>query len=171
MKVSVIMKTDSGRPSGSESGEGRRSKYLTASYARKPTAPPLNRWSSGMPTGTLCFSAFSTWVRGSVAPWLSPRPRPDDVVGLGADEAVAGDAVAALHALEQEGVRGPGDLQVGRHGRVEIGGNLAVDRDQVAPAGHVADFLQRRAVHGYVSVLVMRRALRGARGRCVPLPP
>ncbi len=56
----------------------------------------------------------------------------DDAVGLGADEGVAGEALAAFDRFEEEAVGARGDLEVGGDGGFEVGGDFAVDRDEVA---------------------------------------
>ena len=76
-----------------------------------------------------------------------PRPGRDDLVGLGADEAVACQALSALDALQQERVWAPRHLEVGRHRRVEVGADLAVDGQQVAPARKLFGFFQCWSVH------------------------
>ena len=75
------------------------------------------------------------------------RPGRDDVVGLGADEAVARETLAALHALQQERVRPARHLEVGRHRRVEVGADLAVDGQQVALACQLLGFFQCWPIH------------------------
>ena len=55
-------------------------------------------------------------------------------VGLCAHEAVPRQALAAFHALEQEGVRAAGDLQVGGHRRLEVRDNVPVHRNEVGGA-------------------------------------
>ena len=67
-----------------------------------------------------------------------------DAVRLGADERVAPDLLAALDGLKQERVRPPRDLEVRRHGRLEVGADLTVDRDDVplAGRGEGADFVE-----------------------------
>ena len=53
-------------------------------------------------------------------------------IRLRADEAVARQALAALHALEQEGVAPARHLQVRRDRRLEVGRHLAVEGAEVA---------------------------------------
>ena len=73
----------------------------------------------------------------------------ENVVGLGADETVAADALAAGHRFQQEGIGRPRDLKVGRHGSFEVGVDGAVDRAQVALSGQGADLIQSWVVHGH----------------------
>ena len=67
-----------------------------------------------------------------------------DAVRLGADERVAADLLAALDGLEQEREGPAGDLEVRRDGRLEVGADLAVDRDDVplARSGEGADVVE-----------------------------
>src|SRR5262249_29162561 len=52
-------------------------------------------------------------------------------------------ALAALHALQQEAVRAAVDLQERRHGRLEIGEDLAAHRDQIAARNEGAELVAR----------------------------
>ena len=56
----------------------------------------------------------------------------DHLVGLGAYERIACEALAAFHALQQERVRLTSDLEVRRNRRFEVGNDFPVDRDEVA---------------------------------------
>ncbi len=51
---------------------------------------------------------------------------------LGAQEAVARQPLAALDTFEQEGIFPASDLEVGGHGRLQVGLYFTVDRGQVA---------------------------------------
>ncbi len=57
---------------------------------------------------------------------------PQHAIRLRADEAVARQSLASLHALEQEGVPAPRDFQVGADGRFEVCRNFGVERTEVA---------------------------------------
>src|SRR5690606_30200167 len=67
-----------------------------------------------------------------------------------ADDRVAAEALAAVHRLEQVGVRAVGQLQVDGQRRVEVGGHLAHDRQQLdgtqagLPRGRQAGIIARR---------------------------
>ena len=69
---------------------------------------------------------------------LDRRPagaRPEHEEGILAEERVARDALASLHALEEERVIGVlGDLEEGGHRRQQVGDDLLHDRDERAPA-------------------------------------
>ena len=80
-----------------------------------------------------------------------------------ADDRVAPEALAALDRFEQVGVRAVGELQVDRQRRVEVGQDLAHDRDAgVAGLRRAGGTVRRRAACGVegnaaVAVLPARR--------------
>src|SRR5690606_24209608 len=64
--------------------------------------------------------------------------------GRQADDRVAAEALAALDGFEQAGVRAVGELQVDRQRRVEVGEDLAHDRDAgMAFSGGASEFVLR----------------------------
>ncbi len=71
-----------------------------------------------------------------------------DAVGLSADEAVAGQPLAPFDGLQEEGVVAAGHLEERRYGRLQVGGNIAVDGSQVGAglSRQGADGLQVRVV-------------------------
>ncbi len=83
----------------------------------------------------------------------------EDAVGLGADEAVAGQPLAALDGLEEEGVVATGDFEERRYGRLEVGGDVAVDGSQVGVPlrGQGADSLEVGVVVHSLTLVVSRK--------------
>ena len=71
----------------------------------------------------------------------------EHTVGVGADEAVAAQPLPAFDAFQQEGVRRPGYLEVGRDRSFQVGVDGAVDRHQVALARQGFDLFQSWVVH------------------------
>ncbi len=71
---------------------------------------------------------------------------------LGADEAVAGQVLAALDRFQQERVGAAGDLQVGGHRRFKVGADLPVDRNGVVLLGERFELFKSRGVHGVLRV-------------------
>ena len=64
----------------------------------------------------------------------------DDASGLGSEEAVSGDMLSALDALQQERVGRPRYLEVGGYGRLQVGVDLAINWDEVALLRQPLDF-------------------------------
>ena len=71
----------------------------------------------------------------------------DDGQGVGAQEGVTAPLLAALDALQQEGVGALPDLQEGRHRRLLVGEDLPVDGDEIAAFGKFLEFVKRGLVH------------------------
>src|SRR5262249_11381463 len=68
-----------------------------------------------------------------------------------AQERVAPPLLPALDALEQKSVAPVVHLQEGGHGRIEVGEDLARDRDEEVSARQAAEFLEAGAVHRFCS--------------------
>jgi hypothetical protein len=64
------------------------------------------------------------------------------------DEAVAAPLLAALVRLEQEGVAAVVDLEEDREGGVEVGYDLADERDGARTRSQLSEALEVRADHG-----------------------
>ena len=75
------------------------------------------------------------------------RLHTDHGQGVGAQEGVAAPFLAALDALQQEGVGALPDLQEGRHRRLLVGEDLPVDGDEIAAFRKFLEFLKRRFEH------------------------
>ena len=73
--------------------------------------------------------------------------RTDANAGGQSDEGVAAEALAADHRLEQEAVLAAAEGRVGRHRRVAIGEQLAIDRDEIPARGCGDELLPARRVH------------------------
>ena len=67
--------------------------------------------------------------------------------GVGAQEGVAAPLLAALDALQQEGVGSLPDLQKGRHRRLLVGKDFPVDWDEIAAFREFLEFVKRGLVH------------------------
>ena len=89
---------------------------------------------------------------------LHPFTRPDNLdrvaaraegqIRIAAQERVTGDLFAAFNALQQEGVRIFGlDLEVGEHGREQVGGDRFVHRDDVALLAVLSELFKCRYDH------------------------
>jgi hypothetical protein len=67
---------------------------------------------------------------------------------LHADEGVAAHLLPLLHRLQQKGGAVIAQLQIDRHRRLQVGRQLAVDRDQIALPGQGANLIESGFVHG-----------------------
>ena len=76
-----------------------------------------------------------------------PAAGADHLIRIGADEAVARQPLAALHALQQKRTPAVADLQEGRYRRLQVGDYLAVDGNEVALVPAALDLFQRRTIH------------------------
>jgi hypothetical protein len=76
------------------------------------------------------------------------RPAMVDAIWLGADEAVPGQTLAALHRLEQERVVPPCDLEECGHRCLQIGRHVPIDRHEVIVGAlrQREDFFEGRCV-------------------------
>jgi len=63
---------------------------------------------------------------------------------LGPEEGVARPGLAAFDRLEEEGVWPWPQPQVGRQRRVEVGGQLGEDGDEIAPSRELAELVTTR---------------------------
>ncbi len=90
-----------------------------------------------------------------------------------AEEGVPADVLAALHALEQEGVVGvPGDLQKGRDRRQQVGHDLLADRHERALGRQRLEFLERGRSHASPAIRCNRStaaARMTSRGAFIPV--
>ena len=84
--------------------------------------------------------------------------RPQHEEGILAEEAVAGDPLAAFDALEQERVVGVlGDLEEGRRRRQQVGEDLLVDGHERAARRQLRELFERRLLHTDVPASVLAR--------------
>jgi hypothetical protein len=67
-----------------------------------------------------------------------------DQPGLGPEERIARPRLAALDRLQEERVGAGSQAQIRRQRRVEIGGQLGEDGDDVAPSRELAELVTRR---------------------------
>ncbi len=71
----------------------------------------------------------------------------DHLVGVGADEAIAANALPAFNAFQQERIWALGHLQIGGDRCFQVRVYRAEDRDQVPLSGHLLNLFQSRLVH------------------------
>ena len=96
-------------------------------------------------------------------------PRPQHEEGILAEEAVAGDALAAFDALQQEGVVGVlGDLEERRRRRQQVGEDLLVDGHERAARRQLREFFERRLLHTDVPASVLAVPRWAGHGRQPP---
>ena len=82
----------------------------------------------------------------------------DDGARIAADKGVAANVLAALDRFAEEGLALAANLAVGRERRFQIGQDAARDRNQVALAGQLQEFILSWIMHG--SFLTLRRRKR-----------
>jgi hypothetical protein len=70
--------------------------------------------------------------------------RGQDQARLRAEERVSRPGLAAFDGLEEKGVRTGTQAQIRRQRRVEVGGKLGEDGDEIAPACELPELLTRR---------------------------
>ena len=123
----------------------------------KPTAPPVKRGSPG--TNGERNSAISRRSAGTNASSVSvvvpdaldgglAAARTQHQEGVLAEERVAGDLLATLDALEQEGVVGVlRDLEEGRDRRQQVGHDLLDHRHERAAPRQLHELVECRLLH------------------------
>ena len=95
--------------------------------------------------------------------------RPQHEEGILAEEAVAGDALAAFDALQQEGVVGVlGDLEERRRRRQQVGEDFLVDGHERAARRQLGEFFERRLLHTDVPASVLASPRWAGHGRQPP---